>query len=74
MSHVDCQILYEAGKALVEKSGLASYCGQKFLACDDEEAFNKYWKENFHEEFGRYMAWVLFFGWCGEPGEGRVRV
>ena len=60
MSHADCQILFEAGKALVEKSGLATYCGQDFVACDDESAFNKYWKENFHQEFGRYMAWVLF--------------
>ena len=60
MSHTDCQILFDAGKALIEKSGLAHYCGQNFLACDDEGAFNKYWEENFHEEFGRYMAWVLF--------------
>ena len=60
MSHADCQILFEAGKALVEKSGLANYHGPGFVACDDEAAFKKYWKEDFHQEFGRYMAWVLF--------------
>ena len=60
MSHADCQILFEAGKALAEKNGLANYCGHDFVACDDESAFNNYWKEDFHQEFGRYMAWVLF--------------
>ena len=60
MSHSDCQILFEAGKALVEKSGLANYYGQDFVAGDDEASFNKYWKANFHQEFGRYMSWVLF--------------
>ena len=60
MSHADCQVLFEAGKALVEKSGLANYRGQDFVACDDEAAFKKYWEKNFHQEFGRYMAWVLF--------------
>ncbi len=60
MSHADCQILFEAGKALIEKSGLANYPGQEFVACEDEATFKKYWKENFHQEFGRYMAWVLF--------------
>ena len=39
MSHADCQILFEAGKALVEKNGLANYCGHDFVACDDESAF-----------------------------------
>ena len=60
MIHADCQILFEAGTALVEKSGLANYCGQNFVACEDEAAFEKYWENNFHQEFGRYMAWVLF--------------
>lgn len=60
MSHADCQILFEAAKTLVEKSGLAKYCGQDFIACDDEAAFRKYWEKQFHQEFGRYMAWVLF--------------
>ena len=60
MSHVDCQIIFEAGKSLVEKSGLAHYCGQDFVACDNETAFDEYWKKSFHQEFGRYMTWVLF--------------
>ena len=60
MSHADCQILFGAGKALVEKNGLANYCGQEFVAGDDEAAFETYWEGNFHQEFGRYMACVLF--------------
>ena len=60
MSHSDCQLLFEAGKALVEKSGLARYSGPYFVACEDREGFNEYWKEGFHPTFGRYMAWVLF--------------
>ena len=60
MSHSDCQILFEAGKALVEKSGLVHYHGQHFVGSDDKARFDRYWKEQFHSEFGRYMAWVLF--------------
>ena len=60
MSHSDCQILFEAGKALVEKSGLVRYHAQHFVASDDKARFDRYWKEQFHSEFGRYMAWVLF--------------
>ena len=60
MNHSDCQIIFEAGKALVEKSGLARYCDPYFVACEDREGFDEYWKEGFHPKFGRYMAWVLF--------------
>lgn len=60
MNHQSCDILFEAGRALVEKSGLASYNGSQFVACDNEESFDKHWKEVFHPTFGRYMAWVLF--------------
>ena len=60
MSHSDCQLLFEAGQALVQKSGLARYSGPNFVACEDREGFNEYWKEGFHLKFGRYMAWVLF--------------
>ena len=60
MSHTDCQMLFEAGKALLEKSGLARYSGPSFVASDDKERFDEYWKAEFHPEFGRYMAWVLF--------------
>ena len=59
MSHSECQILFEAGRALVEKSGLAHYRGQHFVPSDDKVGFDTYWKEEFHPEFGRYMAWVL---------------
>ena len=27
---------------------------------DDDSEFEEYWREEFHSEFGRYMAWVLF--------------
>ena len=60
MSHTSCQVLFEAGQALVAKSGLAKYSGAYFVACDDEAGFDEYWKREFHPEFGRYMAWVLF--------------
>ena len=60
MSHSDCQMLFEAGKALIEKSGLAHSHGRHFVACHDRARFDKYWEETFHPEFGRYMAWVLF--------------
>ena len=60
MSHTDCQLLFKAGQALIEKSGLAHYSGSYFVACDDKLGFDKHWKMEFHQEFGRYMAWVLF--------------
>ena len=60
MSHSDCQLLFEAGRALVEKSGLARYCGPYFVACENKAAFDEYWQEEFDAKFGRYMAWVLF--------------
>ena len=60
MSHAECRVLFEAGIALVERSGLASYCGAHFVACDDKARFDECWREEFHPEFGRYMVWVLF--------------
>ena len=60
MGHEACQLLFEAGKALVERSGLALYCAPYFVACGSEARFDEYWKEKFHPTFGRYMAWVLF--------------
>ena len=60
MSHTNCQILFDAGKALLVKSGLAHHNGQHFVACNDKLRFDKYWEATFHREFGRYMAWVLF--------------
>ena len=60
MTHTDCQVLFDASKALLEKSRLAHYNGQHFVASDDKARFDEYWKVEFHPEFGRYMAWVLF--------------
>lgn len=60
MSHVNCQILFEAGQTLMEKSGLAGYQGARFVACGNQAAFNEHWEEVFHPTLGRYMAWVLF--------------
>ena len=60
MDHADCGLLFEAGKALVEKSGLARFGGSYFLAASDKPAFDDYWKAEFDSSFGRYMAWVLF--------------
>ena len=60
MSHEDCQLLFEAGTTLVEKSGLVRYCDHHFIACDSETAFDEYWEISLHQDFGRYMAWVLF--------------
>ena len=60
MSHAGCEILFQAGKALVEKSGLAHYSDPCFVACDNKARFDEHWGAAFHPEFGRYMAWVLF--------------
>ena len=60
MDHADCRVLFEAGKALVEESGLAHYCDPHFVASEDKAVFDNRWKEHFHPTFGRYMAWVLF--------------
>ena len=56
MDHTNCRVLFEAGKALGEKSGLAHYCGLHFVAREDKAVFDDYWKEDFHPTFGRYMA------------------
>ena len=65
MSHSDCKPLFEAGGALLIKSGLARWNGQtlSFVPMypgDDDSEFEEYWREEFHSEFGRYIAWVLF--------------
>ena len=64
-----CKPLFEAGKALLVKSGLVGWDDQAFEFApkypdQSDEAFEAYWKKEFHCEFGRYMAWVLFgVGW-----------
>ena len=60
MDHEECRLLFDAGRALINKSGLASYDSTRFVACQDIEAFKVYWQKKFHPIFGRYMAWVLF--------------
>ena len=60
MDHADCQVLFEAGKALIEESGLAQYYDSHFVACQSKEGFDEYWKEELHPKFGRYIAWILF--------------
>ena len=63
MDHSECNHLFEAGKALLVKSGLVCWDGQAFAPRyegDNDSEFEKWWKKKFHPEFGRYMAWVLF--------------
>lgn len=60
MRHADCDNLFEAAKALIQKSRLAGFDGEYFVAATDIEEFKRYWKREFHPDFGRYMAWVLF--------------
>ena len=48
MTHTDCQILFDARKAPLEKSGLARFNGQHFVACNDKPRFDQYWKAEFH--------------------------
>ena len=60
MSHLECEKLFQASKALFFRSGLIHFCGQTFLASRNEVGFNAYWKRTFDPQFGRYMAWVLF--------------
>ena len=59
MSYSECKRLFEASKALVEKSGLAHWNGNTFEP-EDEFDFEQYCKKTFDPRFGRYMAWVLF--------------
>ena len=65
MSHSECDALFEASKALLEKSRLARWDEQTFTfvpmyPSNDDLEFEKHWKTEFHSKFGRYMAWVLF--------------
>ena len=65
MNHSKCRTLFEAGAALLRKSGLVHWSGQTlafvptYPGTDDSE-FEKYLKAEFHPKLGRYMAWVLF--------------
>ena len=60
MSHCECAKLFEASRSLLEGSRLIRYSSGTFFSDDDEEALETYWRENFDQDFGRYMAWVWF--------------
>ena len=65
MNHSECGTLFEASEALLRKSGLVSWSRQTFTFApkhpsNDDSDFERYWKEEFHTEFGTYIAWVLF--------------
>ena len=65
MDHSQCNLLFEAGKALLVKSGLVCWDDQNFAFApkyqgDNDSDFEKCWKKTFHPKFGRYIAWVLF--------------
>ena len=60
MNHSDCEKLFQASKALLAKSKLASWNGACFVACSNETKFSEDWKNTFDPKFGRHMAWVCF--------------
>ena len=60
MTHSSCKNLFQAGKALLEKSRLVVYNGQCFECSGDYDELEEWWKQNLDPRFGRYMAWVWF--------------
>ena len=61
MNHKECDKLFKAAKALMEKSHLVKYEGGQFtVRHDNSDAFDKCVKTAFGEEHGRYIAWILF--------------
>ena len=44
----------------MEGSGLVRYSNDTLVCNSDEEGLVKCWRENFDQDFGRYMAWVWF--------------
>ena len=60
MTHCQCENLFQAGKTLLEKSGLVLCQGQSFECSNDQHELERRWEENFDPRFGRYMAWVWF--------------
>ena len=65
MDHSKCRPLFEASKALLGKSGLVRWNDQTGMFApkhpsNNDSEFEKFWKARFHQEFGRYIAWVLF--------------
>ena len=43
MNHEDCKELFEAGQTLLEKSGLANFSNQRFVARNDEQIIERDW-------------------------------
>ncbi len=60
MNHYECGNLFRASKKLLEGSGLVRYSNDTFVCNSNEEGLEKWWRENFDQEFGRYKAWVWF--------------
>ena len=60
MNHYECANLFGASKSLLEGSGLVRYSNDTFVSNSDEEGLERCWRENFDQDFGRYMAWVWF--------------
>ena len=65
MDHSKCAPLFEAGQALLGKCGLVRWNGETGVfearyPGNNDCNFEKFWKVKFHQEFGRYIAWVLF--------------
>ena len=60
VNHKDCGPLFNAAKALMNKSGLVKYESTGFVVPSSREVFEDYWKDEFDPQFGRYMAWILF--------------
>ena len=60
MNHYECGNLFQASKRLLEGSGLVRYSNDTLVCNSDEEGLEKCWRENFDQDFGRYMAWVWF--------------
>ena len=60
MKYYECEKLFEAGRCLLEGSGLVRYIEGSFSGNGDEDGLEERWRENFDPDFGRYMAWVWF--------------
>ena len=68
MDQSEGNLLFEAGQALLVKSGLVCWDDPTFTFApryqgDNDSEFEKWWKQTFHPKFGRYMAWAK----AGQP-------
>ena len=60
VDHCECGKILAAGRTLIEKSHLTSYQSGTFVACTNPHVFERRVEAEFHQRFGRYMAWVWF--------------